>query len=403
MTVLEQIEAELERSGELTLASIGDPADLWRDKDAVAVAPVASQVVDLVCREWSNLGSAEATVFVLAVVRQTERALALSDALDSLLSSEPVLQEIGQELGLVLLERAGGDRPEQVDIATRALEGALRLVLGGWSDRRLELLLTLSQFESPPNPFEVSRLCRLIGITDEQWPTNELVQRLDKEVEAGDRTGDASFELGLAQLRRALAGDQLEDILSGLSLASAHLRAAQAAVEGRTDAEAYEIAIEAIVSYAQHRDASTVMSAANGLRDVLIGRAMWRAVDEGSWLAPRAEAELEWHRLVGMLARSAQAFETPTPWLTPPIVLAQLAETYSASRSVRLFTCRENFGGAVDQLIEPRLEFDFLQHAHRVELLAEWLQSDEITEDERNAAAPLLARLQAGGSKKAPR
>lgn len=401
VALLSRIEAEIEAAGELTLAGIGDPAELWRNEAALARSPVAPYVVDLMCREWGHLPSGDAARFVFNVVRETTHPLALSDSLDAVLARPPVLEALGNDLGALLLERAGVPFTDGGEIATRALEGALRLVLGGWSARRLDLLVTLSRFEGETNLYAVARLCRLIGVSDEQWPTDELVSRLDEEVGTGDPTGDASFELGLAKLRRALGRGDIDNVLDGLAEARTHLRAARDVIEERTDAMVYELAIDAIIGYTRHRDSTSLSELAVRLREILIGRNLWRPVAKHSWLQPRAEAELEWQRLSEMLAHAARAFEEQ--WLAPPTMLAQLAETYSASRSVRLFAWKREVGDAVDLLIEPRLEHDFLEEEFRVEILAQWLRSEELIEDDREAAERLLESLRAGGRKKARR
>jgi hypothetical protein len=316
-----------------------------------------------------------------------------------------LLEDVGVDLAGAFLERASAAAATSEDeISVRSLEGALRLVLGAWSDRRFDLLAALTRQPVSLSPSAGARLCRLIGISDEHWPAAEFVAALEDLVERNVSAADASFELGLAELRRALTAGAFEDILDGLARAQVHFDSADATIEDRTDAQVYSLALTAVLGFARNSEHTWLSSVTDRLRETIIGRLLWRPTHEESWLAPRIEAELEWQRLTEMLARAARQSELDDDWLDPPTVLAQLMETYNAQRSVRLFAWRADAGSGIASLIEPRIENAFLEETLRVKLLSRWLEtSDEIAESDRAAAAQLLEALQAGGSKKARR
>jgi hypothetical protein len=362
--------------------------------EALHQSTVLPEIIRAIAADWDRLADRERGIaWLLQALDAVAHPMVLSGALDVVLSSPLLLPEVAPALGPVLLNRADVRSSDRTaDLAARALDGAGRLVLGGWWSRRYSLLDKVTLLRADERDLFATPVARLIGVCYEQWRDPGPQEALGHLLSARGSEGDAAFELGMVELMTALDGDSEAQVVAGLQNARTWFARADAADEERTDAQAFGAALDLLLAFPGGAPHSEVARQLQKLDRTVRVRHMWLFGEGKSWLHPRIQAEVEWLRLGQIVTRAAQLTSQPS-WWDPRAALAQLLETYTASRSVRLLSHTQCATGGLDCIIEPRIEAAFIrEHGEHAQRLLDRARSGFSCLETENAH-PLLDQL----------
>src|SRR5680860_126513 len=381
----------LEAFGNDLLASV-DPADLEDpDKVAEAATTCAPEFVTL-AEAAARADDAHSDLLLQAVVAAlpTLTNLAFLEAADVALNSPQLLRAKGRALALALSDRVTAEWATNGIQAYSYLETLTRLGLAEKAARyrALEHLTSIS-LDDPEDLLE--RLPKLIGLALDCWNEDGLSDKLQLLLEHEMTRADASYELAQLSLRTALESSTLEAVLAGLTSARDLFTTVENMEEARDDATIYRCALDITVAFAAG-DASapndSLTESVESLTNALARRAAWTTrSDLGSWAAPRRQAEVEWSALARTLRSAIDPLSEPS-WQTPSEALARVLGAYQASRSITVMT-----GDGLRVVLEPTVEAAFLRREGLLNHLRGLVETEDLPEEEREAARELLAAV----------
>ncbi|TDC55594.1 hypothetical protein E1281_11720 [Actinomadura sp. KC345] len=354
--------SSLAETGEpITFGTVKLPQEVVRDQVAeVAAGPFAPLLAEAVVDALTDGGEWQDVVQSFAPGFANQRSLlALTSALETLLTSAATTQKLGNALNGVLLEGLTQAITDLPLLAAARLEGAVRLaVSGAVSPYRLWGILESLRPDEPEDFLE--SLPRILGVTLDRWSLEEasitatirsLLEQLSQE-EATDI--DALFELGCDRLRSALASPEVSEIVVQLTEARRLFAAAADAGEARQDAEAYVAVCDAILGLTK-RNVVQVAESAHQIELALEHRAAWlHRSHRAQWLQPRYSAEIAWGRLVLQLRAATEALDAPV-WMEPWSALDTVMAAYRSARTVSPLGIPQEAPGLA-ALVEPAIE-----------------------------------------------
>lgn len=308
---------------------------------------------------------------LLEGLRDTTSLLAFDETLEVLLASGEVLGRHAEALNRVCLVRTD-DRREQPALAGTALEGALRMALGGWVPE-YDVLGVLVRIDGPQSHLFARRALRCLGVAYEQWRDRRLAQAmmyvagLDSTVpeeftdDVALAEADAAFELGQVSLLDALSSPNFTHASEHLETAHRRFTVARAD-EDRVDARIMASAVEMLTTQllaARDGDALGGIQVAERLTQLAGELAV--AVREhtlgyaglGHWHGARLDAEVAWASLARDVAATADAL-TQTSWYAAARTLERVLAAYQATRCAQVLVKDEDVAG-LRALLAPRI------------------------------------------------
>jgi hypothetical protein len=398
-----RISESIEAGSELTLTAVGGEAELLDSSAELVQSRFLPELVQMLERDWTSVSDhRRALAFLEESFTLQRHALTLANALDALLVSPSLLRSGASEIGGVLLRRTDREaRRREPTTARYALDAVVRLALGGWINR-FPVLTVLSDLDAAEDPDLASAACRYLSICYEQYRAPELRDALERLHAIPDSEADAAYELAMTSVLDALEQDTFDDVRVGLVEARQVLASVVSLEEERQDAEIVATALDVLLGFGDGIAAEKLTEKAQELRRLVLLRRAWLAGTHTGWIAPRADAEVEWYRLATLLADAAALVERPS-WLDAREALAQVIEAYAASRSVRLFVrVGEELPGA-ETIVEPRLRAAFVEFEGLRAHLEDWLEEDARDPALHEAAFRLRDALEVGERKKVRR
>ncbi len=370
------------------LAQLDQRAVVETNPEDVAPDVVLSLAMAL-CYDWSTVEDCVAALAWLSRAIPTLDVEALIDLDDVALASAGLLAD-----GAGVLESAWTVLSKDPSLRGNvALEGRVRLALGGWCEGNLSLRSGLVERVRQAalgavdvDPF----LVRSAAAALHQWQDSELERALEQLAGDEDVECDIALELGMANVRRAVeASDQVAAITA--------LRAARdlfdrASGEGeRPDASAFGAACAAVSRFL---DGGSVTS--EDVRRVRESATAWHRGYLGlppHWRQARAETAGHWAALMDDLHRVSDLHETT--WLSAMQLLADVGRLYVSHNGYQLIG---NPGGgpavlsaadhddnasaasngaapAVALALQPALDAGLAATANSLTLLDRWLES----------------------------
>lgn len=361
----------------ITFSAVGlPPSDVDSEAAAVAAGPCAPLLAEAIARAFSDGIDAtwhEAAGRFPEGLADQRSLLALTSALETLLSAPAAAQKLGRPLSRVLLEDLSEAVQQMPLLAAARLEGAIRLAVAQMVSpyqvwEALEELTT-----DAPEDF-LEHLPRILGVALDCWAQREtaitasvrgLLEQLS-HTEAADV--DALFELGCDQLRSALTAADLAEVSRFLTQARRYFAAAAAAEDARDDARAYTAACDAVLGFAAG-NASQVTAAAERLEQALERHVAWlHGTHQPAWLRPRQSADVAWGRLVLQLREAAQQLQAPV-WMEPWQALDAVLAAHRAARTMRPVGADQNSAAGLVTLVEPAIEDRFLREQNFLAIL----------------------------------
>ena len=167
-----------------TLAELGGSKAMTIEADRLSRSPLLPELARIFVAAGPDAadgvdrgdGLESLARIVLDGLNVAESPLAFTETLDVVLDSESVLKHLGEQVSAACLARVL-QRRKYPALAGAALEGALRLVLGGWVPQ-YDLLGVLVRLRGPESHLFSRPALRCLGVAYEQWRDERLVRAM---------------------------------------------------------------------------------------------------------------------------------------------------------------------------------------------------------------------------------
>ncbi|WP_330457434.1 hypothetical protein OIB37_11300 [Streptomyces sp. NBC_00820] len=366
-----------------SLSDLGGATLLTGDTTALLARDELPELITLVADDTEVLRSDTGRGFLLEAAAAPSTPLMLEAVVEAFLSHPAAVAELGDDLVDVWLDTS---RQHPDLIGGIALEGSARLVLADASTpyALLDRLKRMRREVPRLNDDFAGRAVRVAGAVAEHLPAPDVPALLETLLSVDDVAEDASFELGMLALRRALETADTEQARTLLVTARARLTDAHADEE-RPDAAAFGVAVDAVLAYCA--GAPFPDAARRQLEDAILEIRLNLLGMPSTWRTPLFDTLAAWHQLATTLEQ-AQAADRPGSWLHAGALINHLVSVYSAHRTLNLLsatteatarTSRPSASAGPDlpglrALLAPRVERAFLTHEGGQAILDQWLE-----------------------------
>jgi len=342
----------------IALRHLGGEEAVYADASVLATSVVFGDMTEILAREWSELRHPdEAERFIATGLRQNADRLVLGHAVEALAQTPlPELRAV-----VMALDRHARDTGATEFVRLEAAAGLVRFALyePRWRSTASATLLTL---EDVHDDAALDQLARLAAVGWEHFRDEEMLALLERHAE----NAQAAYERGVIGLARALEGESLEAIASGIQDAARWLQLSVVRDDERRDVRVYLLLARALECISLVRPAPRQI--AEELRNEAAARYRWDEPRPGAeWLLPPREAELEWIPLVDQLVRVSERLVEPS-WLDAAAVLGEVVKTYVAVRAIR-----PGLAG-VERVMRPAIEAAFVRERGLLAHLHQWLE-----------------------------
>jgi hypothetical protein len=385
MSALDLLEARLADGQPITIEDLGGVDEIIADADRLYAAPFLDILAGMI-------GAAPPTEgvrlhdFLIDGFDVARDPQSFRDAIDQLISNAALRAAIVQAVVAIFTRRIGEYATErEALIAAYALEGLFRLALEGDVSRHRPLLQLAEVAPDVPGPF-ARHVAKIGGAAFHAWGGDDLLSMLHRLLDNEEAEGEAAFELGLANLARALDGKDMATVLAGLSTARLLFERAREADDDRSDARAYRSAIDLVLGFAANRSAADMQET---LTDLVIAArdraAVLRTGCVAPWLAPRQDLDIEWFELARTVQRTADDLDRPS-WINAAATMDRILAVYDAS-------CTIAHGDGLRCVLRPRVNASFLRERGLAAHLDDLLREGEWPDAKRTIAQDLRAGL----------
>jgi hypothetical protein len=364
-----------------SLSDLGGAALLLDHNRALLARDELPELITLVAEDADVLHSDTGRDFLLAAAAAPSTPLMLEAVVEAFLGHPAAVAELADDLVDVWLDTS---RHHPDLIGGIALEGSARLVLADASTpyALLDRLKRMRREVSRLSDDFAGRAVTVAGAVAEHLPAPDVPALLETLLSIDDVAEDASFELGMLGLRRALETADAEQARSLLVTARARLTDAYADEE-RPDAQAFGVAVDAVLAYSA--GAPFPDTARQRLEEAILEIRLNLLGMPSTWRTPRFDTLAAWHQLAATLQK-AQAADRPGSWLHAGALINHLVSVYSAHRTLNLLSPAGADPSDADDacapaqvlpglhaLLAPRVERAFLVHEGGRAILDQWL------------------------------
>lgn len=383
-----------------SLSDLGGATLLSGDTSTLLARDELPELIALIADDTEVLRSDTGRAFLLDAAAAPSTPLMLEAVVETFLRHPAAVAELGDELVDVWLDTS---RQHPDLIGGIALEASARLVLADASTpyALLDRLKRMRREVPRLNDDFAGRAVRVAGAVAEHLPAPDVTALLESLLSVDDVAEDASFELGMLVLRRALETVDAELARTLLVTARTHLTDAHADEE-RPDAAAFGVAVDAVLAYCA--GAPFPDTARRQLDDAILEIRLNLLGMPSTWRTPRFDTLAAWHQLAAALGQ-AQAADRPGSWLHAGDLINHLVAVYSAHRTLNLIPpavegpCRAGQPSApavpdlpgLHALLAPRVERAFLTHEGGRAILDQWLEELHLSPD--SDGDPTTARV----------
>ncbi|MFJ8763216.1 hypothetical protein [Streptomyces cyaneofuscatus] len=392
------------RSPHPSLSDLGGAILLTGDTTALLARDELPELIALVADDIEVLRSDTGRGFLLEAAAAPSTPLMLEAVVEAFLGHPAAVTELGDDLVDVWLDTS---RQHPDLIGGIALEGSARLVLAEASTpyALLDRLKRMRREVPKLNDDFACRAVRVAGAVAEHLSAPDVPALLETLLSVDDVAEDASFELGMLALRRALETTDADQARALLVTARARLTDAHADEE-RPDAAAFGVAVDAILAYCA--GAPFPDAALRQLEDAILEIRLNLLGMPSTWRTPRFDTLAAWHQLATTL-KQAQAADRPGSWLHAGALINHLVSVYSAHRTLHLLSTTTEGPARTSQpsvpsgpellglhaLLAPRVERAFLTHEGGQAILNQWLEELHTTPDRDGDPTTTLVSEQA--------
>lgn len=334
---------------------------------------------------------------VLDGLNAAESALAFAETLDVVLDSSNVLKLIAEQLNAACLSRVA-QRREQPAVAGFALEGALRIVLGGWVPE-YDVLGVLVRLREPESHLFSRPALRCLGVAYELWRDERLAQAMTRvaglnlpvpdemvnEVELIE--SDAAVELGHVAVLDALTAPNLDAAKEHLNTARRRFAIARAD-EDRVDARLMAMAVDMLTTQLPEDNSGDAADEAAAVTLTRLADELVRTLEEhqigyvglDTWRGARLDAEVAWVGLAHDVAATAGVL-TQRSWYAAARTLTDVLAAYQATRCAQVLSSTDVVG--LQALLAPRITQGIGRNAALLTHLEDHVRALESAPEER--------------------
>lgn len=385
MSALELLKSRLADSQPIAIDDLGGVDGILADADRLHAAPFLDILADMISVAPLPEG-AQLYNFLVGGFDVASDPQSFRDAIDLLIRSATLRAALAESVVGIFTRRIREHATERETlIAAYALEGLFRLALEGEVSRHRPLLELAEIAPDVPGPF-AQHAAKIGGAAFHVWGDDDLLTVLHRLLDNEEAEGEASFELGLAHLARALDGEDMAKVLAGLGTARLLFERAREVDDDRSDARAYRSAIDLVLGFAANRSAAEMQATLTDLVTAARDRAaVLRTGHVAPWLAPRQDVDLEWFELVRTVQRAANDLARPS-WINAATTMDRILAVYDAS-------CTIAHGDGLQSVLRPRVEASFLRERGLAAHLDDLLSEGQWPEGQRTIAQNLRAGL----------
>jgi len=385
MSALELLKARLADSQPITIDDLGGVDGILADADRLHAAPFLDILADMISVAPLPEG-AQLYNFLVGGFDVASDPQSFRDAIDLFIRSATLRAALAESVVGIFTRRIREHATERETlIAAYALEGLFRLALEGEVSRHRPLLELAEIAPDVPGPF-AQHAAKISGAAFHVWGDDDLLTVLHRLLDNEEAEGEASFELGLAHLARALDGEDMAKVLAGLGTARLLFERAREVDDDRSDARAYRSAIDLVLGFAANRSAAEMQATLTDLVTAARDRAVvLRTGHVAPWLAPRQDVDLEWFELARTVQRAANDLARPS-WINAATTMDRILAVYDAS-------CTIAHGDGLQSVLRPRVEASFLRERGLAAHLDDLLSEGQWPEGQRTIAQNLRAGL----------
>ncbi len=344
---------------------------------------------------WTDVSAkAEIVIALAGRVEDVRGALSFASIVDALTVLVVHLEDadIGRQVSDALLAVVATPSTENADDETalragHALRAATDVVLLLPAAGEYQLLAALDRMAGVPEPMAPA-LARAAG---RLWDRRDedLLRRLLEEAALPHQGAacDASVELGLARLRRAMRTDDPQEARTALGEAVEWMQRARHADEDRPDARAFQAAAEAVLAFADETTAQVLDDHLEALAEARKELDVYRDRLREAFGPVRPLASIAgWHVLAGDLRglRAQLAAPNLLEGLRP--ALRALADAYYGMRLAVLDVTELGLQAFIRPVLVEAVRTD----AALARGLEQFLTDDDATEKAKEAAGELV-------------
>lgn len=380
------MEAALREGRTPSAAEFGGIAAILGSAGGVARSHFAPEYMALVLDE-ADLGDPDVRTFSGEVVRHLDDDIGINSLID-MVAERPPLPDAVEAIWFVRWLELARDRSAAASARTAALRGAL-LTKRQSARRSLRLSAFIAECAVDDEPAFLAHAARIAGLLHAENPSDALVEFLQDLLDVADAADEASFELGMERVGRAIQAASGHDALARLREARSRFDASAAGREARADARVLSLAIGLLDDFFEERVGGWT-ERLEELRREAFAYAAYSA-EEGDFLNGAKAAEVSaWASLAVRLGSLAPSLDEPAWWNATDIIENELLAVYSANRTV----FRRSDDGGLEWLVRPRIEGYYTRHRGQLYALRGWLKAKGASELGA-AAAELIARTDA--------
>jgi len=386
-----------------TLENLGGVEAISNEAEQLSRSPLLPEIARIFTSEefFQSETSGDGHDFVARILidglNKVSSPLAFAETLDVLLDSEYALDDLADQINEACLARVAQRRGHPA-AAGFAIEGALRIALGGWVPE-FDLLGVLVRIREPESHLFSRPALRCLGVAYEHWRDNRFIQAINRiagldgvvpenlinEIQFIEH--DAALELGHAALLDAFTTSDINEATCHLNIAHRRFILAQKD-EDRVDARLMSTAVEILITQLPSDDSigqsdevsATLTRLSNNLLSLLQEHQLGYAGLDG-WRGARLDAEVAWTGLAQDIATTARALAQQS-WYDAARTLADVMSAYQATRCSTVLGKTDIAG--LRMLLAPRITRGIGQSAALLAHLQDHVHALETRSRDRN-------------------
>jgi hypothetical protein len=353
-------------------------SELLADADAFVSSPLFGDFVGLLLAQWGDLDDHNAAVkAICAGLKRNLNRDAFIHAVDALAESE--IDDFAPFAGA--LDARTGDEGSPLHIRVEAVAGLTRFALRSsrWTTFAGAGVLRLLDEQ---DDWVKAKLCRLTSILHDQLSWDQAVESLKALTNCTACAAEARQELGFVEMASAFRSENVASMSLHLARSAAWFNQCASLAEDAPRARMYGVVAGALAQ--SLNDDSPVALDVGALGDSAQSVAHYNPPRAGaSWIAPPAEADLEW---IPLLAR-----HEGSSFVDPLSLFASAVQVFEKVRSVQV-------------IVKGQREFrvpafgSLAERAREVGLARAWLSSSAASALSSDGRARLEAIFKPPGS-----
>ena len=253
-----------------------------------------------------------------------------------------------------------------------AAEGCFRWAVSNrrWQLRLLDFLLGISMAEAPEL---VRRIAKISGVAHSHWHEEELLSKLESFAEDPDAEADASFELGMAYLRRGIEAVTESNAVESFKLGREWFGRCVARSEVNPEAQLFLDCLTLLSSFKPEADRELFGSALRRISASAFELSAWFASENlPQWLGARRLETVFWNQLAVALTGLIDHFDEASWWEPTAVIEQYVLAVYGANRII----LRRTPGGSIDSLLRPKVVATVARQRGQAYQLKTWLQKN---------------------------